>query len=354
MIISTMKSFIPTTNYHLHFTGSLPGSFILDNFYPEIYSKPELENAARNLLHGDSTSIWSDDKRANNKKFFEIYEQIQSITRMSPIRDMNFLYEYGTKAIIQDQVGQGSNYFEILSGPKANMDETLQRLISMSKAVIGYGYEKNKSVVGIRLTFIKNSSGEFINLSNQIIDDIFRILGSNEAVRSVITGFDFSGLEEWSDTKYFFEQLDYLFQRIRTHKMKYNQLTVSVHAGENFYVNNMDDTFAFFEKLMRYPVKRIGHGTVLWISNNDFTPIIKFEKDRRSILKELSRKDITLDICPTANLLLTPLSSRRLIPLNDLDNMGVRFTINSDNPTIFNTNIEKERNSVGNSVGIDL
>lgn len=102
-------------------------------------------------------------------------------------------------------------------------------------------------------------------------------------------------------------------------------LGVTVHTGE---VGRL--------KEMRYVVReiapqRIGHG-------------LACAKDKK-LMREISEKNITLEICPTSNLrnsVVKNTAELKSIIRTILKN-GVKFTINTDGPEMYRTNVHKEQ-----------
>lgn len=74
--------------------------------------------------------------------------------------------------------------------------------------------------------------------------------------------------------------------------------------------------------------KRIGHGIQL-ITN-------------REILEYIKQKQVLLEICPLSNSLTKAFTNMKQHPFDDLYKAGVRVSINSDDPGIFNTNLSDD------------
>jgi adenosine deaminase len=75
-------------------------------------------------------------------------------------------------------------------------------------------------------------------------------------------------------------------------------------------------------------VERIGHGVT---AIHD-----------RELVEFLRKKNITIEACPTSNLRTGVVSSLRDHPIRDLFENGVRVTVNSDDPSMFNTDMNHE------------
>ena len=102
-------------------------------------------------------------------------------------------------------------------------------------------------------------------------------------------------------------------------------LGVTVHAGET---GDLEE--------LRYVVReirpdRIGHGITL--------------VDDPKLAKEVAQRGITLELCPTSNLMNGMVRDLRQFGriVRGLQKYGVRFTINTDGPEMYGTNVHKEQ-----------
>lgn len=102
-------------------------------------------------------------------------------------------------------------------------------------------------------------------------------------------------------------------------------LGVTVHAGET---GDLEE--------LRYVVReirpdRIGHGIAL--------------ADDPELAKEVALRGITLELCPTSNLKNGMVRDLRQFGriVRAFQKYGVRFTINTDGPEMYGTNVHKEQ-----------
>lgn len=93
----------------------------------------------------------------------------------------------------------------------------------------------------------------------------------------------------------------------------------TIHAGEAAGPESM-------KKAIEFGAQRIGHG-------------IRCIEDK-SLMQEIKDKKITLEICPTSNIQTHAFEGKH--PLEEIYNSGISVTINTDNDTVSNTNIERE------------
>lgn len=104
-------------------------------------------------------------------------------------------------------------------------------------------------------------------------------------------------------------------------------LPFTIHAGEA-------DGPESIWKALELGASRIGHG-------------IRAVEDE-SLMKELSRRKIPLEICPTSNLNTKVSDSIEKYPIMKLIDEGVTVTINTDNMTVSGTTISDEFNLIKN------
>lgn len=104
---------------------------------------------------------------------------------------------------------------------------------------------------------------------------------------------------------------------------KANELKIpfTIHAGEQ---GNTSEIY----KAINIGARRIGHG-IASLKDNDLLKIIK-------------EKNIILEICPRSNIQTNPTIKYETHPIKELYNLGVKTTINTDNPTISNITLNEE------------
>ena len=79
---------------------------------------------------------------------------------------------------------------------------------------------------------------------------------------------------------------------------------------------------------MALPVTRIGHG-------------VRSIEDA-AVVAELARRGIVLEVCPSSNMRLNVYARLADHPLRALHESGVRCTLNSDDPAVFETTLALE------------
>ncbi len=166
------------------------------------------------------------------------------------------------------------------------------------------GFEKVKNVkINLIFCMMRNFSFEK-NL--EIINLTQKYLGNH------VVGIDLAGDEANFKTSDFEE----LFKIIRKKQIPY-----TIHAGEA-------DGATSVMKAIEFGTKRIGHG-VRSIEDSE-------------VIKELKEKNITLEICPTSNINTHLYKTIKENPIDKLRRLGIKVTINTDNRTVSDTNLNKE------------
>ncbi len=97
---------------------------------------------------------------------------------------------------------------------------------------------------------------------------------------------------------------------------------LTIHAGEAGGAENVR------QAVVEMGAKRIGHG-VRSIENSD-------------VIKLLRDEDVTLEVCPTSNLQTGVMHTFSHHPLRDLHMLGVRVTLNTDDPSVSDTTLTDE------------
>jgi len=128
-----------------------------------------------------------------------------------------------------------------------------------------------------------------------------------------VVGVDLAG----DELRYSARRFSMLFQRAQR-----EGLNVTVHAGEAGGAENIREAIELLK------AQRIGHG-VRVVENS-------------SVAQLARERGVTFEVCPTSNL-LTGVAGRGVShPLPDMVNLGLRVTINTDDPSICDTTLTDE------------
>lgn len=347
---------------HLHYTGSLPlpyvwekikegnGRIIDTALSKELFSKEtlkrltekEFSNETYSLLKRDIKELFNDtnDYTRNYKTFFKLYKVIQDVTKPKQHGGIGSCYRQGTKAIVSHLSTFGVTNFDVFAGPTLDLEKTKLRILGMIQ-----GFKDNQHLPAkgsLRLTFISAKNG-YINLNKKSLEELLNFIVSDKQMADYISGFDFSGNEDVNNINIISSTIDRLFDFNKEYHTRYNKrFKISVHAGENFIDISPEKYLIYFDKLVNLPIDSIGHGVFLWIPNKCVDYPQKINIHRQELLKKVVEKSIELEICPTSNVLFSPLKSYSDIPFELFKNIGLKYSINTDNMTIFSTDIQSE------------
>ena len=143
--------------------------------------------------------------------------------------------------------------------------------------------------------------------------------------KNTFVGLDLADNEDGFDSKPF-----------ATHFLrgKKSGLKVTIHAGEL----PSDKSPKFVKEAIEVlGADRIGHG--LHVYRNP------------AIAKEIAKQNILLELCPTSNVLTGSVKSIKDHPIRTLQELNVPISINTDDPSIFNTDMNVEYNLLAKHLG---
>lgn len=196
--------------------------------------------------------------------------------------------------------------------------------------------DHNLSFEDIHLAFVKGCrrAEKDFNMAVGLICILQRILGvevANKVTDFAIEHKDtFIGLD-LADNEVGFEAKPYAqcFQRAKS-----AGLNITVHAGEALEPNSEQNVIVSIDEL---GATRIGHG--IQIIRND------------KILKYVVDHGIILEVCPKSNWLTSAVTSYDQHPINKLKELGVKVTVNSDDPGIFESSLIVEYDILQKNLG---
>jgi len=97
---------------------------------------------------------------------------------------------------------------------------------------------------------------------------------------------------------------------------------------------------SIWEALRHLGVERIGHGVTA--------------RQDPKLVEHLLRKNISIEMCPVSNLKTKVVDSIRNHPIKDFFDKGLNVTVNSDDPTMFGTNMNNEYHTLSDELGFAL
>jgi len=141
---------------------------------------------------------------------------------------------------------------------------------------------------------------------------------------NLIKGIAIAGDEYGSDIKDYTE----FFK-----KMNEFHMGIEIHAGESGGPERIWDALQYGY------CKRIGHGLAVF--------------DDKKLIDYILKNEIHLEFCPSSNRILTKYKELKNHPINLARKYGMNFSINTDDPGDFNTNITKEYELVRQYCGFE-
>jgi adenosine deaminase len=105
-------------------------------------------------------------------------------------------------------------------------------------------------------------------------------------------------------------------------KAKDAGLKLTIHTGESTPASFVKQTIQLANP------DRIGHGV--------------HAIEDRTVVEMIKERDITLEVCPWSNYLTNSVPTLEAHPLKRLFDLGVKVTINSDDPEVLETNLNNE------------
>jgi adenosine deaminase len=148
------------------------------------------------------------------------------------------------------------------------------------------------------------------------VKDAERVTDFAIAHKNSFVGLDIADNEEGFDSKPFAP----LFKRAAA-----NGLGITVHSGESPHAKSPSWVMDAIEVL---GAQRIGHGVQIYRDEN----VMKTVRDRR----------IPLELCLTSNMLTQSVPDLKDHPFKKFFDFGILTTLNTDDPGIFNTNMNRE------------
>lgn len=199
----------------------------------------------------------------------------------------------------------GLKYVEIRMAPQLSTDkgltqeEVVKTLVRTMKIAEKSGIFSNLILCMMRGTNTHEKNIETINVAQ-------KYLGKG------IVAMDLAGAEALFANEMFDEEFKLI-----------NKLGIplTIHSGEAAGASSVASA-------IKYGAVRIGHG------------IKSIEDD--SVLEQLVKKNITLEVCPKSNLDTKAIKTYDDLPIKDFIKRGVKISINTDDMTVSNTTLKQE------------
>lgn len=252
------------------------------------------------------------------KEMMEVPENCKTLSEYLERFDLPLLVLQQEEAIervayelVEDLVKLSVEYAEIRFAPQLSTKKGLSQEQVVEAAIRGVqrGMKEYPSIrVGLILCCMRGDDLAYENM--ETIEVAHKYLGD------VVCAVDLAGAESLFATD--------LFEDVFTKASMY-KIPMTIHAGEA-------DGPESIWKALSYGTKRIGHG------------IVAIQDPK--LIEKLIEDQVTLEICVTSNVHTKVVESLEAHPVRKLFDAGVRVTINSDNMTVSDTNIWKEKEIV--------
>lgn len=207
--------------------------------------------------------------------------------------------------------------YAYLLGKELERDEVIYAEVRFCPLFHVEKYSIDEVVEAIRRGFKRVSTVKvnliFCMMRHFSVQDNYKIIMlTKRFLGNGVVGIDLAG----DEAKYATEKFKELFDIIRKEGIPF-----TIHAGEARSYDSVNNAIDF-------GAKRIGHG------------ISSIQSDE--VVNKLIRMGVTLEICPSSNIDTDVIKSIESHPIKQLVDNGVLVTINTDNRTVSNTNLNKE------------
>ena len=207
--------------------------------------------------------------------------------------------------------------YAYLLGKELERDEVIYAEVRFCPLFHVEKYSIDEVVEAIRRGFKRVSTVKvnliFCMMRHFSVQDNYKIIMlTKRFLGNGVVGIDLAG----DEAKYATEKFKELFDIIRKEGIPF-----TIHAGEARSYESVNNAIDF-------GAKRIGHG------------ISSIQSDE--VVNKLIRMGVTLEICPSSNIDTGVIKSIESHPIKQLVDNGVLVTINTDNRTVSNTNLNKE------------
>ncbi len=214
-----------------------------------------------------------------------------------------------TAEVVEDLDAQGLAYAEIRFAPQLHMQKGMSQDDAVEAVLEGYKRVKDKVKMKVGfITCMMSIGPETVNwdANMETVEVCKRWLGKG------VVALDLAGAEGIVPLSNFGP----LFEKAR----KYN-LPIICHAGDSQDWKTVEDAINF-------GVSRIGHGHHIY--------------ENPYLCRVAADNSIALEVCPTSNVQCKTRESYRMHTAQNLLNMGIPVTINTDNPTLTRTTLDLE------------
>jgi adenosine deaminase len=298
--IESIKA-LPKVELHVHTLGSLQPSTLLSIIREEGLETPyqTVDDIIQRFQYSDFAH------------FIEVYmEIIEYITEEKQ-------FEHITYDMLEKCSECNTRYVEASFSPRDHLQHNLE-FSKMVKA-INRGIDRARASFGIE----SNIRIDLVRSSTK--DEAMEILDMIEGNPHNIVSVDIGGNEPLFPPKPFTEAYN------RAREMG---LHLVAHAGEAAGPQSIWDALQFLE------VERIGHGVT--------------SREDPKLIKYLNEKQIGIEMSPVSNLRTGVVKSIKEHPIREFYDKGLLVTVNSDDPSLFHTDLNNEFIQIHRHLGFSL
>ncbi len=292
---------LPKVELHVHVLGSIRPSTLL-----EIINEDDI-----NSPYNTEMDLVNRFQYTDFVNFISVYMEI-----IKYITDGRH-FERITYEMLENCASCNTQYVELSFSPMDHIKQGID-FVSIACAInrgIKRANEEFGILTNIRVDLVRDST----------IEQAMNILDSIEAHSQNIISIDIGGNESAHSPKPFAP----VYKRARE-----MGLHLVAHAGEAAGPDSIWDA------LRHLNVERIGHGVTA--------------REDPSLMEYLKRERIAIEMCPVSNLRTGVVSSMRDHPIRDFFDKGLFVNVNSDDPSLFHTDLNNEYIQLHKHLGFTL
>lgn len=293
-----MRFDFPKIDLHLHLDGGMPPELSW-----ELAHEQGVELPVNSFEEFKEYVIIADDNHSVN----EFLRRFDLPTELLQTADA---LKRTAQAVVEKYAAQGLGYMEIRFAPQIHTQKGLTQREAVQAVVDGVnaGMENCPSIkVGVILCCMVIGEEHLNRDANlETVDLVAEFEGTP------VVAMDLAGAEGLTPLNTF----GYLFERGKQLGVK-----MTCHAGDSQGPDTVEDA-------LNFGTKRLGHGHHIW--------------DAPELVERGAADGVGLEICLTSNIQCCTQPSFEEHPAKRLMEAGLLVTLNTDNPTISNTCLDKE------------
>ena len=293
---------VPKVELHLHLVGSASPETLarLAERHPDV-AIPTDEDGLRELFRFRDFS-----------HFVEVYTAVNDLVRTT--EDVVVLLS----GLAADSASHNARYAEVTVTPY------LHEMCGLPHGALVEGLDEGRRLAtrehGVELAWIYDIPGQYGQPAARRTIDL--VIGDPPPA---LVGFGLAGAEAGVDRRDFAQVFD---------EARAAGLAAVPHAGEG------DGPASVWAAIRDLHAQRIGHG----VRSVEDPELVRVLVDRR----------VPLDVCPSSNVCTRLYPSLEVHPVKQLMDAGVVVTLNTDDPHMFETDLDEEYRRVAHTFGLDI